>query len=846
MAKQIEPRKLCETLLHANTETEVIDILRRAGYWDDPTCWRYYGDVENNWAQSGNQQSLAEAALVEKLINSVDARLINACLERGIDPRGPRAPKSIREAVARFFDDSSGTKQETGGRVEDWSDAKVREIARGINLCATGLRPNGLSLTISDSGEGQTPDRVPTTILSLNQSNKMYIHFVQGQFNQGGTGALRFCGEDNLQLVISRRNPKLVGNHFTRRDLEWGFTVVRRERPRDGRRNSVYTYLAPVDLGGEHRGILSFAADKFPIFPDRDGPYNHPVPYGTAIKLYDYGFIGERSNILRGKSILSRLDLLAPEIALPVRMYEFRKDHKGEFLPPGSRETTLLGLRRRLIDNDNVEDGFPVSIPLSPMGEKLVAHVFAFKPAGSERPDDEGDDFKPKKKFGGLRGYRKREGVVFVRNGQTQGSLDKSLFRHEAVKMRPLADDLLVFVDCDQLSDRIREDLFMPSRDRLADIPFRHDLQDQLEEALKTNEALRALRNRRQQEQMAEKMKDDRPLSDVLKQLIKSSPNLTALLQLGHRIPAPFSTKPTGADEKEPFKGEVYPTFFKIKGTQYGELYKRNWAANQRMRLTFETDARDDYFTRRIERGQFSLAWRGKDGAEHDASFFGPNLKSGIATVTVTLPEGAEIGDVIPLTARVEDPRAQFENRIEVTVREEAAPSEPSPHKPRRPPADKPGAERETATQLATPQIERIYREDWEKQNPPFDETTAMRVKPIGYEGEDDSTDIYAFQVNMDNKPLLNEIKQKRLDQTVARNQFLYANVLVGLSLLLQDKQRSKKGNGDGNGDAPTITVEDKVEQTCCALAPFMLALTSLGGEDLSDSDGSEGLEATA
>jgi hypothetical protein len=35
---------------------------------------------------------------------------------------------------------------------------------------------------------------MPETILSLARSNKMYIPFVQGQFNQGGTGALRFCG----------------------------------------------------------------------------------------------------------------------------------------------------------------------------------------------------------------------------------------------------------------------------------------------------------------------------------------------------------------------------------------------------------------------------------------------------------------------------------------------------------------------------------------------------------------------------------------------------------------------------------------------------------------------------
>ena len=200
------PRALCRALLDADTEAEAIKILQEAEYWDRHELWRHYGDVENNWGQSGNQQSLAEAALAEKIVNSVDARLINECRVRGIDPKSSKAPKSIRVAVAQFFEGGTGEKLATGGYVEDWSNHKVRDVAQGITLCATGERPN-LTITISDCGEGQTPDLLPETILSLNKSNKMYIPFVQGQFNQGGTGALRFCGRQNLQLVVSRRNP---------------------------------------------------------------------------------------------------------------------------------------------------------------------------------------------------------------------------------------------------------------------------------------------------------------------------------------------------------------------------------------------------------------------------------------------------------------------------------------------------------------------------------------------------------------------------------------------------------------------------------------------------------------
>ena len=126
-------------------------------------------------------------------------------------------------------------------------------------------------------GEGQSPRRLPNTILSLSRSNKMYIQFVQGQFNQGGTGALRFCGQRNLQLVISRRNPALLGPDPDDTDKQWGFTIVRRERASeatDGRKISIFTFLAPVGVGKQHEprngDVLSFAAATMPLFPNDD------------------------------------------------------------------------------------------------------------------------------------------------------------------------------------------------------------------------------------------------------------------------------------------------------------------------------------------------------------------------------------------------------------------------------------------------------------------------------------------------------------------------------------------------------------------------------------------------
>lgn len=74
------------------------------------------------------------------------------------------------------------------------------------------------------------------------------------------------------------------------------------------------------------------------------------------------------------------------------RLHEFRKNAAGNTLPKGSRGNTLVGLRRRMIANENVEDGFPTSINISPKGEKLIADVLRLQPEGSERDGDDEDD----------------------------------------------------------------------------------------------------------------------------------------------------------------------------------------------------------------------------------------------------------------------------------------------------------------------------------------------------------------------------------------------------------------------------------------------------------------------
>jgi hypothetical protein len=270
----------------------------------------------------------------------------------------------------------------------------------------------------------------------LARSNKLTVPFVQGKFNQGSTGALRFCGDHCVQLILSKRDPDL-GNA----DRRWSFTVTRRVEPdeRSGRRSSVIRCLSP---GGK---ILSFAANTLRILPTRNGPLGREMSYGTYIKLYEYIIPGYTTNLVFNLNY--RLSALLVEPILPVRLYETRSDYyQGHTL-----EATLNGLELRLLEDpgQNIEYGFPVGGVFRTGAGEFRYRIFAFR------------------KGANARSFSGSDGVLFTINGQTHGSFPRTFFQRKSVGMDYLARSLIMVVDCSALPANSVEQIFMSSRDRL-------------------------------------------------------------------------------------------------------------------------------------------------------------------------------------------------------------------------------------------------------------------------------------------------------------------------------------------------------------------------------------------
>jgi hypothetical protein len=838
----MDSRALALSLLKADSEDEVIKLLKDAGYWDDPTAWRLLGDKDSNYSIVGNQQARPEAALVEKIINSVDARLMNECLMRGVDPESKNAPRSIPHAISVLFDgrDQSTTSE---GTIADWTQKKTLEQAQHITVAVTGNKPSQGKpcITIVDSGEGQSPARFPDTFMSIDKANKLRIPFVQGKFNMGGTGVLKFCGKQSLQLIISRRNPYVTEAWRNKgvkwassdpRESEWGFTVVRRELPSGVAgevRNSIFRYLAPLSNHSQQGGqVLSFNGGNIPMFPKDNQPYVRESGHGTVVKLYEYDTKGIGSHALRKGGLRTPVEALVPQIALPIRMHECRAYGGKE---AGSFDTNIVGLQVRLNENkaENLEEGYPTTASFVVNGEAMTAQIYAFK-------GDKADT------------YRTNEGIILTVNGQTHGVIPKSFFTRERVKMGRLAKSLIILIDCSNISARAREDLFMASRDRLSNGELRKQIEGELEDIIGKHPGLKELRERRRAEEIANRLQESKPLEQILDDIIKNSPALSRLFQFGQRL-----NKPHRAEVEEAigggagkdggnadFESRPHPTYFHFHKRKYGDILERNAEVDRRCRIKFDTDAQNDYFERAHLRGRYELEVI--DGPlegvvlDHNIS-----VHDGVANWSIKLPEErVNVGDQLTIQCTVDDETLiePFVNIVHIHMMQQERhelPKKKYSRSTNTSGGDKGeggtgndgagGANRNQGSKISggisMPHVIEVERDDKDWKTHEFDDETACKV----IEDDEDGGSVYTFYVNVDNLSLRAEMKDRREDVALLKKKFVWGNVLIGLALLHEDKRARRKDSDSGSIEKNGLTVFDKIEMTTRAIGPFLIPM---------------------
>lgn len=811
--------ELCLSLMQADSTEAVVDVLQRTGYWDAQEAWRSLGDNPGNLSIVANQQSDPVAALAEKLTNAIDARLIAACWAAEANPEDPDGPTTPRAAVARFVDRKNLEAERYGGDVWDWPSRERSMHAEKITIAVTGGTDRSPAcVSVADAGEGQRPSMIPKTLCSLASSNKDRIPFAQGRYNMGGSGALRFCGPNHLQLVVSRRDPHIGvsgADESTNDTNMWGFTVLRREAPRPGHKNSVYTYLSP--LGAEKTPgcgeVLRFDAPTLAIFPDDSQASTRaaPVPYGrnsehgTFIKLYDYLRLSKRGVCATHEfSLLRRLEVCLLDLALPAKVYDCRAPGTSPGNPTNS--VAMYGLASRLNRHQEsgeataMEPGFPDRQALRVEGQEVVVTIYAF---------GLGTDKSPKARM-----YRSGDyGVVFSLNNQTQARRSWQFFHRKEVGLSLLSNSLLVHVDCTALSPQARDDLFMASRDRIADTGFSKVLTAEISRALKDNPKLKELKERRTRELAAGSADAAKAAERVIRSLYDQDRDLLRFLLEGRRLPVP-----PPPPVPEPFVGKKHPTYFRHAKNPADRHEHRQVVAGNSCTLTFHTDAVDDYFTRDIDPGDWDVRLITETPLSADDTWGMLKssrmlLRGGEAQLAVIVKD-AEPGDVYRYELIVDDKTmlARFANEFTLEFLDKKAPPPKPPTPPRR---------------YKLPEMKSITHPEWNSMSPPFTETTAVRVYHNGTDRN--GNDLYDWFWNEDNASLVSQTRRaarsrRAGEAELIRSTFYQAMLLTGVSALrTHERMNHQREDTDNSNEAdlgPLPSVEDFVAHATSALAP--------------------------
>src|SRR3989338_5327518 len=262
-------KKIFLDILKCQTSEEIEKMIKQEKL--DEQGWLFYGGRSNNVGTIDGQMHDADNALMEKVTNSIDAILMRRCYEEGIDPRDKNtAPKTMAEAIERFFGGKEKIREKRSEFAKEW-----------LRVTAEGKRDRP-TITIIDKGEGQQPNNIKDTIVSLNQNIKEKIPFVYGTYNQGGSSPLGFAGNPSsydfnyVQLILCRRAPTIKDTTRAVNYDHYGFTIVRKRFDYVSEK-FIYEYL--VEKSTED--VFSFPADESIQVDD------FAFEEGCLVRLYD-------------------------------------------------------------------------------------------------------------------------------------------------------------------------------------------------------------------------------------------------------------------------------------------------------------------------------------------------------------------------------------------------------------------------------------------------------------------------------------------------------------------------------------------------------------------------------
>lgn len=787
-------RRIALNLIAASSAEEVKQVLddeEARYYFGDPQHWSPYGNREKNWDTVGNQQTNPIGAFVELITNGIDTTLLRHAREAGIlDARGADAPQSMFEAVKRFFP------QVNEGKIAKLSPEQRTQLAQKCMLVAVqrGVRKNHTypTYTLVDFGDGQLPQDFPKTFLSLSEKNKEGIPFVQGKFNMGSTGSLRFCTRSDIRLghyklVVSRR----PGQPY------WGWTLIRVRGPRQGEALPVAEYLHL-----NKATIPKFSHEEVSAFGHNS---LGRVKEGSIIKLYEYDIGPEARAVDLG--LYNALTVNLIECALPVQLYDFNAkpvEGKGQLRKEGIAARTFGGMNV-VLRADMAEESDPTEDVGDKAGKAATTRTEWVHEVSDIR-DEELGRFKivvtaVTKLQDFLRNQPAR--IFYTINGQTH-AFERASFLNTRVGLPDLRNHVLVNIVCDDMNKQALATIFMPDRERKANTDLSRRLERRVIDELKGDEKLRTYAAEIRMRRASEHVEDKGETAELLQELVKSDPAIRDLFGLGTLLPEIGHTK----GGQVPFKGKKYPTFLSPLNLRVeGDALIKEVPLGGSRRIECGTDAADDYLTRIDSPGE---TWCSLD--EHQAPH-SVKLRNGTARFTVVAPKHAVVGEFTDVEFGFRDFGRNLEP-LKFKVRIRYIPEE----KPNENPTGKAGNTKpKIQPTIGQPNFAWVSEADWSDHS--FDEHSGAYVSagetPVVY-------------INQDNRYLrgMRAREKDDVDRLLNENMFRLGLGLLALAVY-------KRADGSNGEDGAKVDPDAFTRLATSGIAPYIVTIIrKLGGSD--------------
>jgi hypothetical protein len=181
--------------LAARTKADVAALevmLGKAGLIE----YRFLGDQEANWSSISSPAD-ATSVLFERPTNMFDG-----VIEREVELSGRRDLPSPSAAACEFFGVPKTGLGDMGAA--DRERVASECLIQVLDSDDSKRRP---TFAFRDHGIGLTPAEMPTTILSLQRSNKLRKAYTNGIFGKGGSSTSAFS---EATIIVARKQPALL------------------------------------------------------------------------------------------------------------------------------------------------------------------------------------------------------------------------------------------------------------------------------------------------------------------------------------------------------------------------------------------------------------------------------------------------------------------------------------------------------------------------------------------------------------------------------------------------------------------------------------------------------------